>query len=361
MDVGIIGLPFVGKTTVFNALTRENARIGTFSSGQEANQSVVKVPDRRLDRLAEIFQPKRTVSATMHYIDIAGISKGTMKQGSMDAQLLADLRQVDALAHVVRVFEDDNVPHIDEDLDPIRDIENMNLELSFADLQIIETRLDRLAIELRTHKNPQQQAERDLLVRCQESLEAETPLRELDFTPDETKILRGYRFLTQKPLLLVLNIGESQLGQQTQIVHDFAQAAGISDRMIPLCALLEMEIAQLDEADAGVFLEDMGLEEPALIRFIQISYELLGLQTFFTGGDKEVHAWTVPHGTTALEAAGKIHTDMARGFIRAETISFDELDRCGSIARAREAGALRLEGKEYIIQDGDVILIRFNV
>ena len=362
MQIGIVGMPYVGKTTLFNALTKSKAETGTYAGRMNANISDVKVPDERLELLAAIFKPKKIVPASIEYIDIAGMAKGVIEKGRMDADLLAALRNVNALVHVVRVFEDDNVPHVDVSIDSKRDIDNLNVELALADLQIIEKRLERLARELRTTKTQNIVHEQELLERFQHLLESNVPLRETEISDDEELMIRGYQFLTQKPLLLVLNIGEEQIGDSDELLEQLSEfTQRPKTKALAVCAQLEMEIAELDDEYAAAFIEDLGLKESAMTRVIHTSYELLSLITFFTGGDNEVRAWTTKQGTPALSAAGMIHSDMERGFIRAETIQADDLIRCGSLAKAKETGLLRLEGKEYPVQDKDFLTIRFSV
>ncbi|MBC8235818.1 redox-regulated ATPase YchF [bacterium] len=362
MQIGIVGMPYVGKTTLFNALTKSKAETGTYAGRMNANIGDVKVPEERLELLAAIFKPKKIVQASIEYIDIAGMAKGVIEKGIMDVDLLTALRNVDALAYMVRAFEDDNVPHVDSNIDPKRDIENLNVELTLADLQIIEKRLERLARELRATKTPNLIHEQALLEKFQHLLESNVPLRETEISDDEELMTRGYQFLTQKPLLLILNIGEEQIDDSDSLLE---QLSGFTQKpntkALAVSAQLEMEIAELDDEDAAVFIEDLGLKESAMTLVIHTSYELLGLITFFTGGDNEVRAWTTKQGTTALSAAGMIHSDMERGFIRAETIQADDLIRCGSLAKAKESGLLRLEGKEYLVQDKDFLTIRFSV
>ncbi|MBM3239765.1 redox-regulated ATPase YchF [Candidatus Poribacteria bacterium] len=362
MQIGIIGMPYVGKTTLFNALTKAKAETGTYAGRMDFNLGEVKVPEERLELLAAIFKPKKIVPASIEYIDIGGIAKGVVEKGGMDADLLATLRNIDALAHVVRVFEDDNVPHVEGNIDPQRDIKNLNVELALADLQIIEKRLERLVRELRTTKIPVLVHEQELLEKFRHFLESNVPLREIDISDGEELMIRGYQFLSQKPLLLILNIGEEQIGDSDTLIEQLSEfTQKPKTKALAVCAQLEMEIAALDAEDAAVFIEDLGLKESAMTRVIHTSYELLSLITFFTGGDNEVRAWTAKQGTTAISAAGMIHSDMERGFIRAETIQADDLIRCGSLAKAREAGLLRLEGKEYLVKDKDFLTIRFSV
>ncbi len=363
MQIGIVGMPYVGKTTVFNALTKSSAETGSYATHKDANVNVVKVPDDRIEPLSAIFKPKKNVYAEIEYIDVAGMRKGAVENGSMDARLLADLRTVDALAHVVRVFEDDKVPHADGDVEPERDIEALNMELALSDLQIIEKRLDRLVRELRTSKDANLIREQELLQKFQSLLENDIPLRETEISTGEERMVRGYQFLTQKPLLLMLNIGEDQIEDSERLLAQFSEyTKKPNTSVIAVCAKIEMEIAQLeDDEEASLFLEEMGLSESAMTRVIHTSYDLLSLITFFTGGDNEVRAWTAKDGTMSLAAAGTIHSDMERGFIRAETIQAEDLIQCGSLAKAREAGLLRLEGKEYVVQEGDFLTIRFSV
>ena len=362
MKIGIVGLPFVGKTSVFNALTHAEAETGDYSVHKKANISSVRVPDERLNALAEVFQPKKVTPASIDYVDVAGVSKGESEQSGLDTSVLAELRDADALAHVVRLFEDNAVPHAEGSIDAQRDIETIDLELLLADLQIIERRLERLSKEIKLKKAPELELEHALLVRCKEALEADTPLRALGFSPEDEKRIKGFRFLTRKPMLIILNIGEDRLAEADEICQRFdVYADRPKTAVIALSARLEMELAQLDAEDAEVFMEEMGLEATALTQVIHTCYRLLGLITFLTGGRNEVRAWTLKAGMTALDAAGTIHTDMARGFIRAETVHWADLVACGSVVKARDKGILRLEGKAYVVQDGDVLTIRFNV
>ena len=365
MKIGIVGRPHVGKTTVFNALARATAETGSYAGRQQTNLSTIAVPDYRLDRLVSVLKPKKGTPATINYVDVAGVQKkllkGKRRESSFSPTLLAELRTVDALAHVVRLFEDETVPHVDGSVNPERDMEIVALEFTFADLRVIEDRLPRLRKQHQNQKSAELQNELQILEKCQQTLESGTPLRSLDFSAAEEKLIRGYGFLTLKPLLRILNIGEAQLDAVDAIAERFAaSAAQPRTAMIVLAAQLEMEISQLDEADAEVFMAEMGLGESALTRFIQTSYQLLGLITFFTGAPKEVRAWTLRQGQTAVEAASVIHTDFGRGFIRAETIHWEELAVCGGFQQARSTGKLRAEGKTYQVQDGDVLLILAN-
>ena len=360
MKIGIVGLPYVGKTSLFNALTQSEAETGTYAAKKGWNVGSVRVPDERLAALAEVFKPKRLTPTSIDYVDIAGVSKGDIALEGLETGVIAELREVDALAHIVRVFEDDAVPHVDGYVDPKRDIETIDIELAFADLGIIDNRLDRLNRELRTQKIPALEHEHAVLERCKGALEGGTAIRELPLSAEDERAIRGYGFLTQKPLLLVFNIGEDELERAEDIRASFA----VSERQIEIIALsarLEMELALLDAEEAELFRTEMGLNKSALARVIDTSYRALGLITFFTVVSDELRAWTLKAGMTALDAAAAIHTDMARGFIRAETIHWKDLEDCGGLTEARDNGLLRLEGKDYLVSDGDVLTIRFNV
>lgn len=365
LHLTIMGLPNSGKTTVFNALTRASARTGGYGGEGEVNLATVKVPDARLDRLAGIFRPKRVVPADVQYIDVAGLAKGIAEHG-LGGQLLGHLAQADALVHVVRAFTDPNVPHPEGTVDPLRDIETINLELAFSDLGIIEKRLTRIQATIPKLRGAEREAyerEAALLQRLRAALEAGTPLREVELTPDEVKSLRGFGFLTLKPMLILLNLGEDQLGAPGEALLAEARAryARPGVEVDALAGKIEMEIGQLDPEDAAAFMADLGIAESGLDRVIRLSYRLLGLISFLTAGPDECRAWTITRGTTAQEAAGVIHTDLARGFIRALVVHYDDLIACGSLAEARQRGLLRQEGKTYVVQDGDVIEILFNV
>jgi GTP-binding protein YchF len=364
----IVGLPASGKTTVFNALTRAEAKTGGFGGGaDEPNLATVKVPDPRLDLLTEMFKPERKVPADVQYFDVAGLSAGIAEKG-MSGQLLGHLSQGDALVHVVRAFEDPNVPHADGTVDPMRDIETLNLELAFSDLAIIEKRLVRLVAQIPKLKGAEREAyEREQVVmnRLKEMLEAEVPLREVigELDPDDVKNLRGFGLLTAKPLLILLNLGEAQLGKTgDQLVAEATERFGRSGVSVDaLAGKIEMEIVQLDEADALDFMEDLGIEESGLNRVIRLSFDLLGLMPFFTVGPDECRAWTIHREATAVEAAGEIHSDIQRGFIRAEVVSYEDMIAAGSMAEAKKNGTFRREGKTYIVHDGDIINFLFNV
>jgi hypothetical protein len=360
MKIAIIGLANSGKTTVFNALTGDTAETAAFSSGQlEPNLATVKVPDARLDVLTQMFKPKKTTPADVQYVDVAGISSDRSRREGLPPALLNYISTADALLHVVRAFEDADVPHPAESINPARDVEALDLELTFSDLAIIEKRLSRLDAEIKKmggRDRESRMAENDLLLRLQAALEDETPIRDVEMTGAEAHMIRGYQFLTAKPVLVVLNMGEAQLQNPPTLPYDHRQA-----HVVPLCGKIEAELAQLDDDDAQVFMEDLGITEAARDRVITLSYDLLGLMSFLTAGPDEVRAWPIRRNTPAVEAAGAIHTDIQRGFIRAEIVAYDDLVAAGGMPEAKKAGTVRMEGKQYIVQDGDVCHFLFNV
>lgn len=368
MKIGIVGRPHVGKTTVFNAIAHSNAEVGNYTNKNQVNLSTVSVPDDRLKPLQDVYGAKETIPATIDYVDRGATSHQAINPNlensqhtSLDAEVLGELRTVDALAHVVRLFEDDTVPHVDGNVDGIRDIETVDLEFIFADLQIIEGRLNRLEKLLKNEKTPEHLNEFRVLEQFQTTLKNGKPLRALTISDQDEMLIRGYGFLTLKPILIVLNISETQLLMVDETRNRFKEFGKYpKTAIIVLAAQLEMEIAQLDQEDAEVFMIEMGLKESALERFIQISYRLMGLITFFTGGPKEVRARTLREGQTAVEAAGEIHTDFERGFVRSECINWQNLVTCGNYSEARNKGVLRVEGKSYEVQEGDVLNILAN-
>jgi GTP-binding protein YchF len=363
MQTAIVGLAGCGKTTVFNTLTRGDAQTGGFG-GMELHVGVVKVPDARLDRLAEIFHPKKVVHAGVTYVDLAAppaSSDGRVGTEDLPAEHLARLRDADALLHVVRMFRDPSVPHPAGTIDPARDVRAMEDEVILADLGVVERRMERLERDIKKANSPDLGKERDILWRCKTALEAGQPLRALGLTADEGKRLRGFQLLSAKPLLLVLNLDEADLSQADEAIRIAgieSFLAGAATRAVPICAKIELEIAQLEPADAAAFMTDLGLRESGLDRVIRASYDLLGYISFFTVGEDECRAWSIPRHTTAVVAAGEIHSDISRGFIRAEVVGYDQLIARGTLAACRDHGELRLEGKEYVVNDGDVINFR---
>jgi GTP-binding protein YchF len=361
VDIGIIGLAKSGKTTILNALTGVKAD----RASQTPHIGVTKVPDPRLKGLADMLHPKRVVPTEARFIDIGASTKSVGDSKGIGGQLLTELSNVDALVAAVRAFEDESIPHIEGSLDVERDIATIGLELAVSDLAIIERRLARIEESLKGAKSPEHQhllQEQEILLKIKANLEKDIPIRQLILSPDDTKVIASYQFLTAKPLLILVNIGEEQLPQAASLEEQLnSQYSRPECGVITLCGKLEMELAQLDETTAEEFRAEYSMEESGRDRAIKLSYELLGLVSFFTTASDEVKAWPVPKDTSALKAAGKIHSDMERGFIRAEVISYDDLMRCGSLAEARKRGLLRLEGKNYIVRDGDVITFLFNI
>ena len=362
MQVTIVGLPSSGKTTVFNALSGGHAETGGYSAGRAApNVGVVKVPDERLTTLAEMFSPRKTIPADVTYVDVA-LAAGATRQGTVAPDVLALIRNADALLHVVRVFED---PTAATPLNPWGDIEELELEFVVADLGVVQKRLEKLrtsgshgsAIE-----SEQNALEEELLARIEPHLADGHPLRDLQLEPDEQRRLRGYRFLSEKPVLVVLNVDESRLGEAAALETDARERYEHRETaLVVLAGKIESELAELDDEDARVFMDDLGIAEASRGRVIRLTYDLLGLLSFFTAGEDECRAWTIHRGDTAVDAAGVIHSDLARGFIRAEVVSYEDLVACGSTAEARRRGLLRSEGKAYQVADGDVIEVLFNV
>jgi GTP-binding protein YchF len=366
MQIAIVGLAASGKTTVFNTLTRGHAETGGYGA-LTLNVGVVKVPDERLDRLAEIFKPKKVIHADVTYVDLPApppSSEGHVGTEELPAEHLARLRESDALLHVVRAFDDPSVPHSDGPVDPTGDLERLDLEFILADLSMVDRRLERLASSGR-HGTPAEreanEREEVILRRLKIELEAGRPIRDAGMSEDEAKAVRGFRFLTEKPVLVLLNVGETELGTASELVARIAAAYHHRHALVDhLSAKIEMELGELEPEDAATFMAELGIAESGLERVIHLSYRLLGLISFLTAGPDEVRAWPVPEGSTAVDAAGTIHTDLARGFIRAETLSFDDLVSLGSTAEARKLGRLRSEGKTYRVADGDVIEILFS-
>jgi len=360
MRTGIIGLPQVGKTSLFRILTKAHLSEHAYANPREAHVGVAKVPDDRLDRLAALYHPKKLTHASVEYVDLGAIGQEALKESSY----IGHLRNVDALAHVLRVFEDASIPHVGP-IDPLRDIKNVEFDLMISDLGQIEKRLERVEKDLKKMRSAELEKEFDLLKRANTHLETERPLRELEMTPEDKKRFRGFMFLSEKPVLFVLNVSET-----TDLGRDLEQAVAkykLTDAVsrpnaaaAAICGKVEAELSEMSDEDAAEFLASYGLKESGLSRLIRTTYKLLGLISFFTLGDDECRAWTVPVHSRAVEAAGTIHTDLEKHFIRAETIRWDQLLEAGSEANARSRGTLRLEGKDYIVQDGDVLHIRHS-
>ncbi len=355
MRTAIIGLPQVGKTSLFKILTgaKSERRIGV----TKVQLGVAQVPDGRLEALARVFEPRKVTPATVEYADMPGLSREALREPSY----IGSLRTVDAFAHVLRLFDDETVMHVDGSLDPKRDWENIDLELILNDLQVVENRLARLEKDLQRVRDPSLGAERDLLVRCRTWLEQERPLREMEMTSVQVKQVKGFQFLSEKPILLVLNIGEDRTAEISSIEAHYRSelADGRQNLAVTaVCGSVESELVELDPADRADYLESYGLPESGLQRFVSATYDLLGLMSFLTAGETECRAWTVRKGSSAVDAAGAIHTDFAKKFIRAETIHWKTLIDRGGYPQAREHGDLRLEGREYVVRDGDVLVIR---
>lgn len=359
MKVAIIGLSNSGKTTVFNALTGQNVETTVYpTTSGDPNLGVVKVPDPRLDKLSEIFKPKKTTYASIEYIDYIGLTKGDMQQNRKVFDLIKD---VDAIVHVVRVFENAAVVHPTGNIDPLRDIDTIELELIFGDLEFVEKRLERMEQGVKRGKKPDE-SERKLLVKCKDFLDREIALRDVKFSEEEQKAMRPLQFLSNKPEVVVLNVGEKDLNtDDIKKLHSSIITRYPSLSVLTMCGRIEMEIAQLSPDDAKLFLDDLRIEEPASNKLIHMCYDILGLISFFTYLGDEVKSWTITKGTNAQKAAGKVHSDIERGFIRAEVISFEDFISAGNIHAARDKGLLRLEGKTYEVKDGDIINFRFNV
>ena len=358
MKTGIIGLPQVGKTSLFKILTK--AKLDERGHSRQEHIGVARVPDERLDKLSALYSPKKTTYASVEFVDVAAIGQEALKETAF----LASLRQVDALIHVLRAFEEESIPHVGP-IDPLRDIKNVEFDLMVSDLTQIEKRLERVEKDLKKMRTVELEREHALLVRSREALEKEQPLRELEMTPEEKKLIKGFMFLSQKPILYTLNIGESTtLGTDLEAAVSRFKLDEVAHRpnagATAICGKVEAELAEMDDEEAAEFLGSYGLHESGLVRLIRKSYELLGLISFFTAGEDECRAWTIPVGSKAPQGAGAIHSDLEHHFIRAETIRWDNLLAAGSEAAARARGTLRLEGKEYVVQDGDVMHIRHS-
>ncbi|MBQ6180634.1 MAG: redox-regulated ATPase YchF [Ruminococcus sp.] len=364
MKLGMVGLPNVGKSTLFNALTNAGAESANYPFCTiEKNVGIVSVPDERLDKLAEMYEPDKFTPATLEFVDIAGLVKGASKGEGLGNKFLADIREVDAIVHVVRCFEDPNIIHVDGSINPLRDIETINLELIFSDIEMIDRRIDRAKKAVKGDKK--YLIEIDFLERLKSHLENGKSARGFNFTDEERELIKSTPLLSAKPVIYAANLSEDDFVNNIDTNENYQKvkelAAEEHSAVLPICAQIEAEISDMGDEDKAMFLSELGLEVSGLNRIIKEGYSLLGLISYLTAGKQEVRAWTITNGTKAPQAAGKIHTDFEKGFIRAEVISFDDLMACGSMAAAKEKGLVRLEGKEYVMQDGDIVLFRFNV
>ncbi|AKL94049.1 GTP-dependent nucleic acid-binding protein EngD [Clostridium aceticum] len=364
MKLGIVGLPNVGKSTLFNAITQAGAESANYPFCTiEPNVGVVAVPDDRLKFLTDLYQSEKTIPAAIEFYDIAGLVRGASKGEGLGNKFLSHIREVASILQVVRCFEDSNITHVEGSVNPLRDIETINLELVFSDLEMVEKRLQKSEKLVKGDKSLL--AEVDLLKKIHSTLEEGLSARSLEYDEKELEILKTFNLLSMKPIIYIANVAEHEVSNEgadnpyVQQLRGFAKTEGAE--VVVICAKIEAEISELEEEEKAMFLEELGLSQSGLDRLVQASYSLLGLISYLTAGPKEVRAWTIKNGTKAPQAAGKIHSDFERGFIRAEIVAFDDLVNCGTYAAAKEKGLVRLEGKEYVVQDGDVILFRFNV
>ncbi len=364
MKLGIVGLPNVGKSTLFNAITSAGAQSANYPFCTiEPNVGMVSVPDERLDKLAEMYEPEKFTPATIEFVDIAGLVKGASKGEGLGNKFLSHIREVDAIVHVVRCFDDTNIVHVDGSVDPARDIETINLELIFADMDMVQNRIDRVSKLMKGDKSLA--SEVDFLKRLWAHLEAGAPARSMEKSDDELAMLKEVSLLSMKPVIYACNMSEEDFSSGFEKNPYYAKVEAIAQSenadTLPICAELEAQISELEQDEKLMFLSELGLEQSGLERLIKKCYSLLGLISYLTAGKPEVRAWTITKGTKAPQAAGKIHTDFERGFIRAEVVAFKDLIECGNMVAAKEKGLVRSEGKEYVMQDGDIVLFRFNV
>ena len=364
LTAGIVGLPNVGKSTLFNAITKQNILAANYPFATiEPNVGMVTVPDKRLEFLENLYLPKSLVPTTFEFTDIAGLVKGASKGEGLGNKFLSHIREVDAICEVVRCFENANITHVEGTIDPIRDIEIINVELMIADLEIIENRINRIGKKAMMSKDKETLKEAELLTKIKETLEKNIPVRALTLDDEELKMIKAFNLLTQKPIIYMANIEEQDIknngNKYVDMVREYASKEG--SEVIPLCAKVESELVELDDEEKTFFLQDLGIEESGLSKLIKGAYSLLGLQTFFTAGSDEVRAWTFKRGMKAPNCAGIIHTDFEKGFIKAEIMSYEDLEKYGSEKEVKENGRMRLEGKEYLMRDGDICYFRFNV
>ena len=363
LKAGIVGLPNVGKSTLFNAITKQNILAANYPFATiEPNVGVVIVPDKRLDRLTEIYNPAKTTPTAYEFTDIAGLVKGASTGEGLGNKFLSHIRETDAIVEVVRCFDDNNIIHVDSTINPINDIEVINLELSLSDLEIVNSRIDKIKKKAETNRDKEALEEYQILVKAKEALEVGTALRRVDFNKDEKLYLKSFNLLTMKPIIYLANVKESELSIDNDYVKQVKDFASREEaRVVKVCAKMEAELSDLSDEDKKEMLESVGIEESGLDQLIKATYDLLGLATYFTGGPDEVRAWTFKKGMNAKECAGIIHTDFEKGFIKAEVMSYEDLDELGSELKVKEAGKTRLEGKDYLMQDGDICYFRFNV